>query len=186
MQEKVSWIPLRDKKKTAYLGVYLALALICSYVESLIPFYFGIPGVKLGLTNIVVVLMLYCVGTKEALAVSTLRIVLAGFFLSVARVVLGGFIFSNLFSILYSLAGGLLSFLAMYLLKRMKWFGVLPVSVSGGIFHNVGQLIVAAYVVENYNIFYYMPVLLFAGALTGFLIGIAAQEMIKRIGNRMV
>ena len=62
VQEKVSWIPLRDKKKTAYLGVYLALALICSYVESLIPFYFGIPGVKLGLTNIVVVLMLYCVG----------------------------------------------------------------------------------------------------------------------------
>ena len=70
---------MRDKKKTAYLGVYLALALICSYVESLIPFYFGIPGVKLGLTNIVVVLMLYCVGTKEALAVSALRIVLAGF-----------------------------------------------------------------------------------------------------------
>ena len=61
----MSWIPLRDKKKTAYLGVYLALALICSYVESLIPFYFGIPGVKLGLTNIVVVLMLYCVGTSN-------------------------------------------------------------------------------------------------------------------------
>ena len=134
---------MRDKKKTAYLGVYLALALICSYVESLIPFYFGIPGVKLGLTNIVVVLMLYCVGTKEALEVSALRIVLAGF------------LFGNMFSILYSLAGGLLSFLVMYLLKRMKWFGVLPVSVSGGIFHNVGQLIVAAYVVENYNIFYF-------------------------------
>ena len=64
VQEKVSWIPLRDKKKTAYLGVYLALALICNYVESLIPFYFGIPGVKLGLTNIIVVLMLYCVGTE--------------------------------------------------------------------------------------------------------------------------
>ena len=134
MPEKVSWIPLRDKKKTAYLGVYLALALICSYVESLIPFYFGIPGVKLGLTNIVVVLMLYCVGTKEALAVSALRIVLSGF------------LFGNMFSILYSLAGGLLSFLVMYLLKKTKWFGVLPVSVSGGIFHNVGQLIVAAYV----------------------------------------
>ena len=92
---------MRDKKKTAYLGVYLALALICSYVESLIPFYFGIPGVKLGLTNIVVVLMLYCVGTKEALAVSALRIVLAGF------------LFGNMFSILYSLAGGLLSFLVI-------------------------------------------------------------------------
>ena len=160
MPEKVSWIPLRDKKKTAYLGVYLALALICSYVESLIPFYFGIPGVKLGLTNIVVVLMLYCVGTKEALAVSALRIVLSGF------------LFGNMFSILYSLAGGLLSFLVMYLLKKTKWFGVL--------------LVVAAYVVENYNIFYYMPVLLIAGALTGFLVGIAAQEMIKRIGKRMV
>lgn len=108
MPEKVSWIPLRDKKKTAYLGVYLALALICSYVESLIPFYFGIPGVKLGLTNIVVVLMLYCVGTKEALAVSALRIVLSGF------------LFGNMFSILYSLAGGLLSFLMMYLLKKNK------------------------------------------------------------------
>lgn len=77
---------MRDKKKTAYLGVYLALALICSYVESLIPFYFGIPGVKLGLTNIVVVLMLYCVGTKEALAVSALRIVLAGFRLEICSV----------------------------------------------------------------------------------------------------
>lgn len=108
MPEKVSWILLRDKKKTAYLGVYLALALICSYVESLIPFYFGIPGVKLGLTNIVVVLMLYCVGTKEALAVSALRIVLSGF------------LFGNMFSILYSLAGGLLSFLVMYLLKKTK------------------------------------------------------------------
>ena len=161
-------------RKNSIFRCLPALALICSYVESLIPFYFGIPGVKLGLTNIVVVLMLYCVGTKEALAVSALRIVLSGF------------LFGNMFSILYSLAGGLLSFLVMYLLKKTKWFGVLPVSVSGGIFHNVGQLVVAAYVVENYNIFYYMPVLLIAGALTGFLVGIAAQEMIKRIGKRMV
>ena len=75
--KKTDSTPLRDK--VAYLGVFLALALICSYVESLIPFYFGIPGVKLGLTNIVVVLMLYCVGTKEAFAISMLRIVLAGF-----------------------------------------------------------------------------------------------------------
>ena len=97
--KKTDSTPLRDK--VAYLGVFLALALICSYVESLIPFYFGIPGVKLGLTNIVVVLMLYCVGTKEAFAISMLRIVLAGF------------LFGNLFSILYSLAGGKFSFLVM-------------------------------------------------------------------------
>lgn len=160
------------RNKVAYIGVFLALALICSYVESLIPFYFGIPGVKLGLTNVVVVLMLYCVGAKEALTVS------------VSRIVLAGFMFGNMFSILYSLAGGLLSFFVMWLLKRMKKFGVLPISISGGITHNIGQIIVAACIVENYNIFYYVPVLLIAGIVTGFLIGVVAQELIKRIGNQ--
>ena len=76
--KKVSWIRLRNK--VAYLGIFLALALICSYVESLIPFYFGIPGVKLGLTNVVIVLLLYCVGTKEAFCVSVIRIFLVGKF----------------------------------------------------------------------------------------------------------
>ena len=149
------------------------MALICSYVESLIPFYFGVPGVKLGLANLVVVLLLYAMGAKEALTVSVLRIVLAGF------------LFGNMFSIWYSLAGGLLSFFVMWLLKKCGKFGVLPISVSGGIFHNVGQLIVAAIVVENYNVFYYMPILLVAGLVTGALIGVAAQEMILRIGGRM-
>lgn len=160
------------RNKVAYLGVFLALALICSYVESLIPFYFGIPGVKLGLTNVVVVLMLYCVGTKEAFTVSVLRVVLAGF------------LFGNMFSILYSLAGGCLSFFAMWMLKRTKKFGVLPISISGGIAHNIGQIIVAACIVENYNVFFYVPVLLIAGIVTGFLIGVAAQELIKRIGSQ--
>jgi len=164
-------IPLRNK--VAYMGVFLALALICSYVESLIPISFGIPGVKLGLTNIVVVLMLYCIGAKEALAVSVCRIVLAGF------------LFGNLFSILYSLAGGLLSFLIMWAVKRTGKLGILPVSVCGGIFHNIGQLAVAALVVENYNVFYYLPVLLLAGAATGLAIGVVAQELIIRIGDRI-
>lgn len=155
------------------MGVFLALALICSYVESLIPISFGIPGVKLGLTNIVVVLMLYCIGAKEALAVSVCRIMLAGF------------LFGNLFSILYSLAGGLLSFLIMWAVKRTGKLGILPVSVCGGIFHNIGQLAVAALVVENYNVFYYLPVLLLAGAATGLAIGVVAQELIIRIGDRM-
>ena len=155
------------------MGVFLALALICSYVESLIPISFGLPGVKLGLTNIVVVLMLYCIGAKEALAVSVCRIVLAGF------------LFGNLFSILYSLAGGLLSFLIMWAVKRTGKLGILPVSVCGGIFHNIGQLAVAALVVENYNVFYYLPVLLLAGAATGLAIGVVAQELIIRIGDRM-
>lgn len=155
-------------RKIAYLGVFLALALILSYVESLIPFYFGIPGVKLGLTNLIVVVMLYCTGTKEAFGVS------------VARILLAGFLFGNLFSILYSLAGGGLSFIVMCLLKKTGRFHVISVSVTGGISHNLGQLIAAAFVVETYDIFYYMPFLLIAGVATGFVIGMLAQEFILR------
>ena len=157
------------KRKTAHLGMFLALALICSYVESLIPFYFGIPGVKLGLTNIVVVLTLFCMGAKEAFCISVLRILLAGF------------LFGNPFSILYSLGGGVLSFLVMWFLKYTGKLKVISVSVAGGMFHNIGQLFVASVVVENYNLFYYAPVLLFAGFVTGFLIGILAQELIVRL-----
>lgn len=171
MIQKVSMIPLRNKK-IAFMGAFLALALICSYVESLIPFYFGIPGVKLGLTNIVVVLMLYSIGTKEAFGISMLRIVLAGF------------LFGNMFSILYSLAGGLLSFLVMYLVKKTNKLGIIPISVCGGITHNIGQIFVAALIVENYQILYYIPVLLVAGTLTGFLIGIVSQEILFRIGKK--
>ncbi len=160
------------RNKTAYLGIFLAVALLCSYIESLIPVSFGIPGMKLGLANVVVVLLLYKTGAKEAFAVSVLRIVLAGF------------LFGNMFSILYSLAGGLLSFLAMYLLKKTGKFGILPVSVSGGMFHNVGQIAVAALVVENHHVLYYLPVLLIAGFVTGFLIGIAAREILVRTGGR--
>ena len=155
-------------RKIAYLGVFLALALILSYVESLIPFYFGIPGVKLGLTNLIVVVMLYCTGTKEAFGVC------------VARILLAGFLFGNLFSILYSLAGGVLSFIVMCLLKKTGRFHVISVSVTGGISHNLGQLIAAAFVVETYDIFYYMPFLLIAGVATGFVIGMLAQEFILR------
>ena len=161
------------KRNVAYLGMYLALALICSYVESLIPIYFGIPGVKLGLTNIVVVLLLYTLGAKEA------------FLVSVVRIILAGFLFGNPFSILYSLSGGALSFLAMYVLKRTEKLKVVTVSVAGGVMHNTGQLIMAALVVENYHILYYIPVLLTAGFITGFFIGILSQEIILRIGNRI-
>ena len=147
----------------------MALALICGYIESLIPFYFGIPGVKLGLTNIVVVMMLYCIGAKGSVA---------GFFTADC---LAGFMFSNMFSILYSLAGGILSFLIMYLLKRYTGLHVISISPPGGINHNIGQLFVAALVVENYNILYYASVLIIAGIITGIVIGIVAQEVILRL-----
>jgi heptaprenyl diphosphate synthase len=159
-------------KKTAYLGIFLALALICSYIESLIPFNFGIPGVKLGLTNIVVVWALYLMGTKEA------------FLISVLRILLSGMMFGNVFSIAYSMAGGILSFLAMVILKKTRKFKCVSVSITGGIFHNIGQLCVAALIVQNYSIFYYIPVLLISGTVTGLLIGIISQELIIRVKFR--
>lgn len=151
------------------MGVFLALALILSYVESLIPFYFGIPGVKLGLANLIVVIMLYAVGAKEAFAISMLRILLSGF------------LFGNLFSILYSFAGGILSFLVMWLVKRTGKFHVMSVSICGGITHNIGQILIASVIVETYSIFYYIPVLLIAGLITGMLIGVIAGEVSGRL-----
>ena len=151
-------------RKPAFMGVFLALAMICSYIEMLIPFDFGIPGVKLGLTNIVVVLMLYSIGTKEAFCVSVI-----------------GILFGNLIGILYSLGGGILSFLVMALLKKGNHLGCISVSVAGGIAHNIGQILIAALVVSSHYVLYYFPVLLIAGLLTGFLIGLLAQELIVRL-----
>ena len=158
------------KKKVAYLGLFLGLGLVCSYLESLVPIGFGIPGIKLGLTNVVVILLMYCIGAKEALVISLLRIFLIGFLFNPA-------------SILFSLAGGLLSFILMYLMKRTNLFKCLSVSLVGGISHNIGQIIVASVIVENYNILFYIPVLLVAGIITGFLIGIVSQEIIIRLEN---
>ena len=159
------------KNRVAYFGVFVALALIFSYVETMIPFQIGIPGVKLGLANLIVVIALYKTDVKEALL------------LSVTRVVLSGFIFGNLASILYSLAGGLLSLAVMALLKKYVDLSIIGVSVAGGVFHNIGQLVVAAIVVETYSVTGYLPVLLVAGLITGFVIGTVATEMIRRLRN---
>ena len=157
------------KKKIAYLSMFLALALVCSYVETLIPFPIGIPGVKLGLTNIIVILVLYCIGEKEAILISILRILLSGF------------MFGNAFAIIYSLAGGILSFILMMLMKRTKKFSVITVSIAGGISHNIGQMLLASFLIESYYIVSYLPVLLISGTITGFLIGVLGQEIIIRM-----
>lgn len=159
------------KNRVAYFGVFTALALIFSYVETLIPINFGIPGVKLGLANLVIVIALYKMKLTEV------------YLLSVVRVLLSGLIFGNYFSIIYSLAGGLLSLTVMALLKKSKGFSVMGISVAGGVFHNVGQLIVAMLVVETFSVGYYFPVLLVAGLITGLVIGIVSAEMLKRIKN---
>ena len=159
------------KSRVGYFGVFTALALIFSYVETLIPVNLGIPGVKLGLANLIIVVALYKMRLSEA------------YLLSVVRVLLAGFIFGNYFSIIYSLAGGLLSLTVMALLKKWGGFSLQGISIAGGVFHNIGQLIVAAVVVETFSVTYYFPVLLVAGLLTGLVIGIVAEMMLKRLVN---
>ena len=154
-------------KKTAYLGIFSAIAIIFGYVESLFPL--GIPGVKLGLANLVIVFLLYLYGVKEAVAVSFVRILVIGF------------LFGNLFSILFSLAGAVVSLGLMVILKKTKWFSVVGVSVAGGVSHNIAQIIVASFVVGNLNLFWYLSVLLVSGVIAGFLMGTLATEVLNRI-----
>jgi heptaprenyl diphosphate synthase len=157
------------KKSVANFGVLSALAFIFSYIEVLIPFNFGIPGVKLGLANIVIVVALYLMGIKKALLLSVIRIILVGF------------TFGNLYSLLYSLAGGVLSFAVMVIGKKMKCFSIIGISVLGGTFHNIGQIIVAAYVVKTIGLAFYIPILVIAGVATGIIIGTLANILVKRI-----
>ena len=146
-------------KKVARMGVFIALAMIFSYIEVLIPFNFGIPGVKLGIANIVTVTSLYIFSTGEAFGISVIRIVLMGI------------LFGNGMSLLYSLAGGLLSFLAMWIEKKINWFSVMGVSVAGGVFHNVGQILAVMLVMKN--------TMFVAGIVTGYLIGLLANKIIE-------
>lgn len=156
------------KNKVAVFGVFTSLALILSYVELLIPINFGIPGMKLGLANLLVVILLYKGCPRDALL------------LSVIRILLSGLIFGNMFSIFYSLGGGLLSLAVMVFLKKTGQFTVAGISIGGGASHNVGQLLVAMFVVQTYQVGYYLPVLLIAGVITGAVIGILSAEVLKR------
>ncbi|MCH5321564.1 MAG: Gx transporter family protein [Eubacterium sp.] len=154
-------------KKIALYGLMVALAFTFSYLESLIPFNFGIPGVKLGLANLVVVVAVYIMKPPEAFSIALIRIFLAAL------------TFGNVYSLAYSLCGGILSFIVMYFTKKTK-LSVIGVSILGGIFHNIGQLIVAAFVMETIRLAYYLPVLLIAGLITGLLIGIVSKLIIDR------
>lgn len=155
--------------KIASYGLLVALAFILSYIESLFPIPVPIPGIKIGLANLVVITALYSMGTKEALVLAVIRIIMVGF------------TFGNPSTMIFSLAGGLLSWLMMTLLKRSKLFSQVGVSIAGGISHNIGQIVIAIFVVENINIIYYLPVLLISGVITGALIGILASMIIKRV-----
>lgn len=152
-------------KKVSYCAMLTALAMIFSYVEALVPISFGVPGMKLGVANIVTVIGLYFLRPKEVLVILVMRILLTGF------------MFGNGMSIMYSLAGGILSFFVMLLLKKCRDFSMVGVSMIGGIFHNVGQIIMAVVVAENAAIFYYLPILAISGVITGFVIGIVGHKI---------
>ncbi|MBQ6621493.1 MAG: Gx transporter family protein [Mogibacterium sp.] len=159
----------RRSRRVAQIALMAALALIFSYVEAIIPYNPGIPGIKLGIANIVCVIALYRYGVREAAAVNGIRIVIAGL------------LFNGLFGALYALAGGVLSLIGMALLKRTRLFSTTGVSMAGGVLHNVGQLLTAAALIEDLRIFFYFPVLLFSGMISGILIGIAAQLILRRL-----
>lgn len=151
----------------ARAGLLAALALIFSYVEAVIPYTPAVPGIKLGIANVVVVVALYKFGAKDAACVSLTRIVIAGL------------LFNGLFGMIYSLAGAILSFIGMTLLKQSGLFSVVGISMAAGVLHNMGQLIVAAVLIEDFRIFIYFPVLMFSGIAAGILVGIAASIILK-------
>lgn len=162
-----------ETRKIARMGLLVALSMILSYVESLIPAFVAVPGVKVGLANIVVIFALYTLGPIEALIVSLLRVILSSF------------LFGSVLSLLYSLSGALLSLGGMLLMKKVKIFSTTAVSVTGGVLHNVGQILVACLVLETDVLLYYLPVLILSGTITGAVIGIIASLVIKRLENNI-
>lgn len=163
---------MNSNKKAVWVakyGMLVALAFIFSYLEAMIPIPIPIPGVKLGLANLVIIVGLYTVGISGTVVVSLVRIVLVGL------------TFGNLFSMVYSLAGGALSLLLMVLCKKGNWFSKIGISIIGGIGHNVGQLSIAAFVVQTTGVFYYLPALLVAGVVAGAVIGLLGGIVTERI-----
>ena len=156
-----------NAKKTTLISLFCALAMIMSYLESLIPLPLPF-GIKVGLPNIVIVFILYRFGAKEAIAVSTVRVILVSL------------LFGSVLSMAYSLAGAILSLTLMIILKTIKSFSTVGVSVVGGISHNAGQIIVACIVTDTAQIAYYLPILAASGVVAGVLVGIAGHLLIKK------
>ena len=157
-------------RKITFLGLSAAVALILSYVEAMLPpVYAAVPGIKVGLPNLVVLFLLYRYGVKEAAAVSFVRLALSTL------------LFGNVTTLWYSLAGAVLSLAVMALAKRIGWFSTVGVSILGGVFHNLGQVLVAMLLLETAEIGYYMFVLAFSGILAGIFIGLGGALLLKKL-----
>ncbi|MBR6812186.1 MAG: Gx transporter family protein [Oscillospiraceae bacterium] len=155
--------------KLSLAALSVTLAMILSFVESQIPAFVAIPGVKIGLTNIVIIYALYKMGWKYAVVISLVRVLLVGI------------LFGNGVSLIYSFAGAVMSFAIMVLLKNVKVFSTMAVSVAGGVTHNMAQIGIACIIMETNLISYYAPFLVLSGTLAGIAIGVISAIMIKRV-----
>ena len=164
---------MSDKsKKIAVLGVLTGVALVLSYLEAILPpIYAAVPGIKVGLPNIVIILILYKFGAREAAVISFLRVVLVAL------------LFGNAMTLAYSLVGAVLSLLVMALMKKADFFSPVGVSILGGVFHNIGQILVAIVLLNSTLIGYYMIILTITGTLAGVFVGLTGSILLKRLVN---
>ena len=162
----------KSSKNVAFLGLCTALALILAYVEILLqPLFPAIPGIKMGLPNIIIIFLLYKRGAVPAMWVSLLRMILVSI------------LFGNVMAFLYSLAGGAMSLLVMTVLKRLGFMSEIGVSVAGGVCHNIGQILMAMLLLETAELGYYLVVLTVTGTVAGILVGICGSLLIKYTKN---
>lgn len=164
-------LPGSASGRVAVCAVLVTLSMLLSYIDSLIPVLPQIPGIRLGLANIVILTALYMLPKGYA------------FLIDIVRVLLSGLLFTGVTGMLYSLAGAVLSLLLMYLLKKSGSFSVVGVSLAGGAAHNAGQLLIAILLISNTRILYYLPVLTLSGILTGTLIGFISHTLIHRLSQ---
>ena len=158
-----------NNRKLVTMALFITAAMILSYIESLFPFFFGVPGMKLGLANLAAVFALCRMGVRDAAVISLVRVVLVSI------------TFGNAYSFAYSFAGAALSLAVMAGLRRSGWFSILGVSAAGGVCHNLGQLLVAISVLGTARLGWYLPALAVSGTLTGAGIGLAGGLIVRRV-----
>lgn len=156
-------------RKVAFYGIFAALAILMGYVEAMVHMPIPVPGIKLGLANVIVVIAMYFMGNKTAVGVN------------VIRVLMSALLFNGFTGFLYSISGALVSFIVMCLAKKLKGLSIIGVSVFGGVTHNIAQIAVAAAVLQTPGLMYYIPMLLIAGVITGVVIGVVAKYCLQHI-----
>lgn len=166
---KTTHVVMTKNKKIAYRGMLTALAMVLSYLESFIPVFAAVPGIKIGLANIVTVFAIVRLGIIDAAVIGLIRIVLSAL------------LFGNPVMMIYSFAGLVLSIAVMALASRLPFFGTMGMSILGGVAHNLGQLLVAALIVGNTSILYYLGILLVVGAVSGAVVGIMAGVLLRKV-----